>query len=335
MLLMLGQIVGNGKPRCLGADEDVPAGPDGWAVDQRAHGDMDPGAVAHHRVEQRTARPAVRVVRLVAAVDQELVVALGDSQLFALDAGKRLERRPCRAPAVRAMAVHGVAEGVGHGVLHGAAEALASECLDAHSAARRVGAGSTRDVRMVTNSSPAVGWMPTVASNCALVAPAFTPTAKPWISSAASSPTMCTPTTRSVAASTISFMKVRCWRPDTVYFIGRNAAVKTLISPSVSLASSSVRPTVASSGWQNTAEGTSRWSGLRFLLPNSVSAKQWPSMMATGVRLMRSVTSPTAQMLDAVDFDHSSTATAPALSSCTPTFSRPMPDVFGARPVAY
>ena len=57
--------------------------------------------------------------------------------------------------------------------------------------------------------------------------------------------------------------------------------------------------------------------------------------MATGVRLMRSVTSPTAQMLGAVVFDHSSTAMAPALSSCTPAFSSPMPAVLGARPVAY
>src|SRR5216684_3118247 len=95
-----------------------------------------------------------------------------------------------------------------------------------------------------------------MASNWALVAPAFTATARPWISSAASSPTMCTPTTLSVAASTISFMKVRWWRPDTVYFIGRKAAVKTRISPRVSLASSSVSPTLASSGWQNTVDGT-------------------------------------------------------------------------------
>ncbi len=50
---------------------------------------------------------------------------------------------------------------------------------------------------------------------------------------------------------------------------------------------------------------------------------------------MRSVTSPTAQMLSAVVFDHSSTAMAPTLSSCTPTFSSPMPLVLGARPVAY
>jgi hypothetical protein len=48
-------------------------------------------------------------------------------------------------------------------------------------------------------------------------------------------------------------------------------------------------------------------------------------MSATGVRLIRSVTSPTAQMFSTVVLDHSSTAIAPTLSSCTPTFSSPMP----------
>src|SRR5215813_6625190 len=250
MLLVLRQVVSDGEPRRLGADEDVPAGADGRTVDQGAHGNVDIRAVTHHRIEQRSAGLAVRVVGLVVAVDQELVVALSDGELVARDAGERLERRAGGTPTIRAVAVHGVEERVRHTVANSAAETLAGK-RRAHSAARRVGAGSTRAVRMVTNSSPAVGWMPTVASNCALVAPAFTATARPWISSAASSPTMCTPTTLSVAASTISFMKVRCCRPETVYFIGRKAEVKTRTSPSRILASSSVRPTLASSGWQN------------------------------------------------------------------------------------
>jgi len=50
--------------------------------------------------------------------------------------------------------------------------------------------------RMVTNSSAAVGWMPMVASNCALVAPSFTAMAIPWMISPASDPIMCAPTTR-------------------------------------------------------------------------------------------------------------------------------------------
>src|SRR5215210_7008466 len=56
--------------------------------------------------------------------------------------------------------------------------------------------------RMVTNSSAAVGWMPMVASNCALVAPTFTAIAMPWMISPASGPIMCAPTTRWLARST-------------------------------------------------------------------------------------------------------------------------------------
>src|SRR5262249_30674622 len=42
--------------------------------------------------------------------------------------------------------------------------------------------------RIVTNSSAAVGWMPIVASNCALVAPHTRATAIPWMISPAWSP---------------------------------------------------------------------------------------------------------------------------------------------------
>src|SRR6266581_3539832 len=70
--------------------------------------------------------------------------------------------------------------------------------------------------RSVTNSSAAVGWMPTVASNCALVSPAFTPIAIPGMISGASPPTMCAPTTRWVAESATSFIRVRSSRPESV-----------------------------------------------------------------------------------------------------------------------
>ena len=49
--------------------------------------------------------------------------------------------------------------------------------------------------RMVTNSSAAVGWIPTVLSKCDLVAPAFMAMAMPCIISGESSPTMWAPTT--------------------------------------------------------------------------------------------------------------------------------------------
>ena len=64
---VLRQIVGDGEPRRLRADEDVLARPDGRIVDQGAHGDVDEGAVAHHRIEQRAARLAARVVAIVVA----------------------------------------------------------------------------------------------------------------------------------------------------------------------------------------------------------------------------------------------------------------------------
>ena len=128
---VLRQIVGDGEPRRLGADEDVLARADGRIVDQGAHGDVNEGAVAHDRIEQRAARLAVRVVAVFVAKDHEVVLAAGDAQLVALDAGERLERRAGRAPAVRAMAVRGVDEFVRHRVVHGAALALAGERTDA------------------------------------------------------------------------------------------------------------------------------------------------------------------------------------------------------------
>ena len=120
-------IVGDGEPRRLGADEDVLARADGRIVDQGAHGDVDEGAVAHHRIEQRAARLAARVVAIVVAENHQVVRAAGDAQLVARDAGERLERRAGRAPAVRAMAVRGVDEFVRHRVVHGTALALSAE----------------------------------------------------------------------------------------------------------------------------------------------------------------------------------------------------------------
>jgi len=46
-----------------------------------------------------------------------------------------------------------------------------------------------------TSSSAMVGWIATVASNCALVSPALTATAAPWRISGASGPIMWMPTT--------------------------------------------------------------------------------------------------------------------------------------------
>src|SRR5262249_2241857 len=76
--------------------------------------------------------------------------------------------------------------------------------------------------RIVTSSSAAVGCTAMVASMSALVAPIFTAMLMSWIISPALSPTMWTPTTRSVAASTTIFINIRLWRPDSVALRGRN-----------------------------------------------------------------------------------------------------------------
>ena len=99
-------------------------------------------------------------------------------------------------------------------------------------------------------------------------------------------------------------------------------------------ASASVRPTVPIGGWEKTAVATCSWSKLVGLSWKTVAANAAPSRMATGVRLMRSVTSPTAQMLSAVVFENSSTLTAPRSLSSTPDASRPRSRTWGSRPVA-
>src|SRR5262245_31866869 len=101
MLMMLRQVVGDGEPGRLGADEDMPLRPDGRLVDQRPHRDMDILAIADQRIEQRPARPAVGVVRLfdVATVDQQLVLPMCDHELATLDSSERLEGCTGGAPA--------------------------------------------------------------------------------------------------------------------------------------------------------------------------------------------------------------------------------------------
>src|SRR4051812_6705356 len=55
-----------------------------------AHGDVDEGA--HHRIEQRAAAAAMRIMAGLVAMDQEVVAAFGDGEPVARDAGERLER---------------------------------------------------------------------------------------------------------------------------------------------------------------------------------------------------------------------------------------------------
>lgn len=55
MLWVLGQVVGDCEPSRLGADEDVLGRADGRIVDEASHGDVDEGAVADDRIQERAA----------------------------------------------------------------------------------------------------------------------------------------------------------------------------------------------------------------------------------------------------------------------------------------
>lgn len=71
--------------------------------------------------------------------------------------------------------------------------------------------------------------------------------------SAASGPTMCTPTTESVSLCTIIFIKVRSCLPESVFFMGLNLDTYTSSSPAYFVMHScSEKPTVPKGGWQNT-----------------------------------------------------------------------------------
>ncbi len=100
MLLVLGKIVGDGEPRRLGANEDMRPRADGGIIDEGSHGDMGEGTIADDRIEQRAAQVAVRVVGIRFANGHEVVLAFGDAQSVAPDAGEWLEGRTGRPPAV-------------------------------------------------------------------------------------------------------------------------------------------------------------------------------------------------------------------------------------------
>mmetsp|Transcript_81341 Transcript_81341/g.228097 ORF Transcript_81341/g.228097 Transcript_81341/m.228097 type:complete len:255 (-) Transcript_81341:703-1467(-) len=184
--------------------------------------------------------------------------------------------------------------------------------------------------------------MPTVASKVAFVAPAFMAMAMPCIISAASLPTMWHPTTRPAASlpslTAMSFMRIFSSSPrpvGIVCFIGLKVVKYTSTLPYRLAASASVRPQLPMGGWLKTALGTFSWSGFVGSSPNIVLAMAMPSINATGVNAMRSVTSPMAKMDSTFVLLYSSTRTLPLLSSnATPASSRPIAEELGFRPVA-
>src|SRR5271170_5285546 len=110
VFFVLGEVIGDCEPRRLGTNEDVLGRAGGRIVDEASHGDVDEGAVADYRIEERAAHLTARVVAVFVAKDHEVVLALRDVQLVPLDASERLEGRTSRPPAVRAVAVRGVDE---------------------------------------------------------------------------------------------------------------------------------------------------------------------------------------------------------------------------------
>ncbi len=131
-LLALRQVIRDREPRRLGADENVPCRANRRVVRQRPHRHVHERAVAHHRIEQRAARLAARVMSALLANDHQLFRTGGDAQPIARDPGERLERRAGRAPAVRAMAVGGIDECVGHRIADRAAGASSGEDAVCH-----------------------------------------------------------------------------------------------------------------------------------------------------------------------------------------------------------
>ena len=148
--------------------------------------------------------------------------------------------------------------------------------------------------RIVTSSSAAVGCTAIVRSKSSLVAPMRSATAASWMISAAPWPTTWTPSTRPPSAATTSFISIRSSRPVSVLSSGRKQRAVDLDRAPRARASASVAPIAAASGRVKIAVGISRWSDGRGRPPNTVSAKAWPSWIATGVSASRSVTSPTA-----------------------------------------
>lgn len=125
--VILRQCIGDFVPWRLRADKQMALRANPGCIDERAQRHMDIGAFAHHGIEQRAAAPTMDIVRGVGvSIDHHVTLTLLKTQACALDTGERLERRTRRAPALRAMAVEGVAEGVLDLIAHRAAKALAA-----------------------------------------------------------------------------------------------------------------------------------------------------------------------------------------------------------------
>ena len=149
------------------------------------------------------------------------------------------------------------------------------------------GCFTTNGVRMVTSSSAAVGWTAMVRSKSALVAPMVTAMPTSWIISPAPWPMMWTPSTLSVGVDDELHQHALVAARQRRLHGAEARSCRSSTSPQRAAPSASVRPMTPISGVENTAVGISAWSTIVGLPPNTVSAKAWPSRIATGVRLAR------------------------------------------------
>ena len=72
VFFVLPQVVGDGEPRGVGADENVMRRAYGRVVDEGSHGDVHEGAVTDHRIKEGALTLAGRVVGVLLPEDHRL-----------------------------------------------------------------------------------------------------------------------------------------------------------------------------------------------------------------------------------------------------------------------
>ena len=117
MPLALGQVIGDGEPGRLGADEYVLGRTDSRVVNESSHGDMDKGALADDGIRERPANPTMGIIAVFVAENHEIVFARGNGELVVLYPGEWLQGRAGRAPAVGAVTIRGLEEFICHEIM--------------------------------------------------------------------------------------------------------------------------------------------------------------------------------------------------------------------------
>ena len=85
-------------------------------IEERSQSDVDEGAIADDRIQQRTAPTAVNIVGALVTKDQKCFPASSNFELASFNPGEWLECGARRSATLRAMAIQGVEELVLHNV---------------------------------------------------------------------------------------------------------------------------------------------------------------------------------------------------------------------------